>query len=392
MALSDINDLPDNPAAGQSGHRTAHTKIHSGLKSVKEELETRLRVVNEDALLYWRLALATRNTAPVNVFISGNSNWEGTGASTYNERFPKVLQDFLRKQFQPVDKIGATWPSFCWPNMTPVPTGQPFSSTGTVSKSSQFGLGRRGFKIESTGVLTVTFTGDRVIVPYTKATGAAKFTIALDGGAATNIDSYAATQSRAAWDSGALTRGSHTVVVTFDETSTAGRSVYLNGIITYDGDYAGGIRVHDHSTHGVTVSSFASNTFGWTGEFASHTWALGILGFGENDTASTPAQYKTDYLAYIAKLREYGMASTILLCHGPKPQATNAAVWESFGEVEREIAESDSKIAWVDLSKYVPGNQEGGSALGIYYDGTHFNAKGQGMKADIISNTLRPLP
>lgn len=39
MALDDIDDLPDNPSAGQSGHRVAHQKIHSGLKSVKKNLE-----------------------------------------------------------------------------------------------------------------------------------------------------------------------------------------------------------------------------------------------------------------------------------------------------------------------------------------------------------------
>ena len=42
MALEDINDLPDSPSAGQSGHREAHGKIHSGLKSVKTELSTRV--------------------------------------------------------------------------------------------------------------------------------------------------------------------------------------------------------------------------------------------------------------------------------------------------------------------------------------------------------------
>jgi hypothetical protein len=39
MALNDIDALPDNPSAGQSGHRQAHQKIHSGLKSVKAELD-----------------------------------------------------------------------------------------------------------------------------------------------------------------------------------------------------------------------------------------------------------------------------------------------------------------------------------------------------------------
>jgi lysophospholipase L1-like esterase len=42
MALDDIDALPDNPSAGQSGHRTAHQKIHAGLKSVKAELNGRL--------------------------------------------------------------------------------------------------------------------------------------------------------------------------------------------------------------------------------------------------------------------------------------------------------------------------------------------------------------
>lgn len=40
MSLDDINDLPDSPNAGQSGHRQSHAKIHSGLKSVKAELDS----------------------------------------------------------------------------------------------------------------------------------------------------------------------------------------------------------------------------------------------------------------------------------------------------------------------------------------------------------------
>jgi hypothetical protein len=384
--------VPTNPNAGISAAKVQELIDNLDFLTAAEGNATYAtpKVVNPDALLKWRASLGTRNTAPVEVFVSGNSNWEGTGATTYPERFPKVLQDFLRARLQPAGKVGAVWPSFTWPNMTPVPTGQPFSSTGAVTKSSQFGLGRRGFKLDPTGVLTIPFVGDRVIIPYTKASLGAKFTIVLDGGAPVAIDSYAGTQVRAAWDSGALTRGDHTVVVTFDATSTAGRSAYLNGAIIYDGDYNGGIRVHDHSTHGVTINSFATTTFGWTGEFAAKTWSLGILGFGENDIASTPAQYKTDYLAYIAKLREFGMASSLLICHGPKAQAANAAVWKALGDAEREIAEDDPDIAWLDLSKAVPGNAEGGATLGIYYDGTHFNGKGQGMKADIVASALLP--
>lgn len=54
------------------------------------------------------------------------------------------------------------------------------TTTGPVSKSSQFGLGRRCFKLDETGMLTFPFTGDRVVVPYTRASGRAKFTITLD--------------------------------------------------------------------------------------------------------------------------------------------------------------------------------------------------------------------
>lgn len=39
MSLDDINDLPDNPSAGQSGHRQSHAKIHSGLKAAKTVIE-----------------------------------------------------------------------------------------------------------------------------------------------------------------------------------------------------------------------------------------------------------------------------------------------------------------------------------------------------------------
>ena len=54
MALDDIDDLPDNPASGQSGHRQAHQKIHSGLKSVKDLIDAPAEIVAR--ALGWAIA------------------------------------------------------------------------------------------------------------------------------------------------------------------------------------------------------------------------------------------------------------------------------------------------------------------------------------------------
>lgn len=355
---------------------------------------TRARLVNPTALRKWYAALGARRTTPVRVAVTGNSNWEGTGATDYSDRLPVVLQEHLRRAVQPAGIVGAAYPNIHLAGMSPVPANPPYTVTGSAA-GSQYGLGGRGFKLVSGTSVSVPFTGDRVRVHYVRASAGGILNLVLDGGAAVTIDTFTSgAQANGVWDSGALTVGAHTLVLTRDAATTAGRDGYVGDVETFNGDYTAGIRVYDHARHGVTASGLYTSQTGWSDEWAALApWHLIVMGLGENDTARTPAQYKSDIQGLIAFHRASPRSYTgsFLLVHGPKPSDITQTVWDSFGLVEREIALSDADVACLDLTRDIPGVSDA-TGLGIYADTKHKNSAGQGWAADVIADVLLARP
>lgn len=351
-------------------------------------------LTNPDGLMKWWVALGKRQSNPVNVVVSGNSKREGTGATNYADRFPLALQDRLRQQFQPAGVVGAAVPNVHLAGMSPLPANLPYTIGGSAA-GSQYGFGGRGFKAISGTTITIPFTGTRAKIRYYRASGAGILNIVLDGAAPVTVDSWVSgASSFAVWDTGALARGAHTLVVTRDAATTAGRDVFLGDVEIFDGDEAKGIRVYDASRHGVTANGLYTSLTGWIaggGEFAAiGGWGLLVLGLGENDTALTAAQYKTEILGVINLFRTNGFASSVLLIHDAKPgNVVDSALWDAFGQVEREIALADPAVAHLDLSSIVP-DYDVTNALGVYSDDRHNTSGGQGWEADLVASVLMP--
>jgi hypothetical protein len=338
------------------------------------------------ALRKWQVALGNRRAAPVAVLLADNSVGEGQGASAYANRYPKALQDSLRARFQPPGIAGAAYAYVTRSALSPVPTGVPYTESGTVTIWSQ-GLGGRGWHLGIGGTVTLTFTGTRAKIDYTIAGGGGVMGVQLDGGAVqlVNVNTGGA-QSYGQWDSGALTAGSHTLIVTRDASSATNKDVYFDGFELFNGDEAGGIRVWDASKFGVTAQGYLSNL----NDLTRATWAVAVIGFGENDTARTTTQYQADLQTIITNFRATGLASSILLIHRPCPGTYDSAAWAAFGAVKATIAAGDPDITYLDLSTSMPGYDSGGSALGFYADTKHLNDKGQSWMADLVAAELLP--
>jgi lysophospholipase L1-like esterase len=350
-----------------------------------------LKVTNSAALKKWYMSVAQRNARQVKVAVTGNSNWEGTGATNYNERFPLALQENLRARLQPRNIIGAVVPNIHLSGSTPLPANLPYTVAGSAA-GSQYGLGGRGFKLVSGTTLTIPFTGDRTIIHWNRAGGGGIINIVLDGGAPVIIDTYYNSGNlHTVWDSGALTRGAHTLVLTRDASTAGGRDIYLDDVEIFDGDYTAGIRVYDCARHGVTANGLYTSQGGWDLEYmALAPWDLVIIGLGENDTALTKAQYKIEIQGVIAWHRSKGITAPFILVHGPKPSQYGQAIWDDFRDAEREIAESDSEVAAIDLCNIIPGKSN--DTLGVYAgaDTTHHSSAGQAWRADLIAKILLP--
>lgn len=348
----------------------------------------RLTLYNPAGLDKWRVALGNRRTSPVRVLVEGNSNWEGTGAADFAQRLPVVLNAELRARY---GLTGAANPYVTRSYITPAPTNAPYTISGTVG-TSQFGLGARGWSIaEGGGTITVPFTGDRVRVNYIRGGAAGIITLVLDGGAPVTINTVNASETGGQWDSGVLTRGPHTLVISRDPSSVSTRQIYINGVETYDGDFTSGIRVYDAGKHGLAAATLAASPHGERHEYPlAGPFGLIILGLGENDGAVTKAAYKTSIEAILTRYRGYGFTGSFLLCHGPLPGGGfDSTRWDEFGAAEREIAEASTDVAALDLSASIPGYATG-NALGIYADTKHNNSAGQAWRADLVRAALVP--
>lgn len=349
------------------------------------------------ALRKWWAALANRYAAPARVLVMGDSISEGTGSTTFARRWQAVLQGELRGRFQPPGVVGATIPYVtASPRATPLPTGLGVTTAGSPTQAS-FGLGLRALTVGVGQSVTFTFTGDRCTLVGTKGSSAGRYNIVLDGGAGVVVDGFQSGNpvgGNVIWDSGALARGSHTVVVTRDASTTnSPGNVFPEGLLTYDGDHDLGVRVIDGARHGAVLATFTGST-AWTNAVTTiGSFGLLVMAWGANDSTSgtTAAAFQTGLSSLITQVRAAGFAGSILLVGLDKRQTADAALWQSYLDAMQAIADGDPDIAYADLRSRMPdvGTAEA-TALGLYFDDVHPNDKGHGYIADQIATAILP--
>jgi hypothetical protein len=368
----------------------------AAISAAASDAATKYDALPDSAMRRWFAALGNRHTAPAKVLVFGDSNSEGTGAGTFQKRWMQVLQDALRSRYPVPGVTGAEFPYItASPRQTPALTGAPVSNVGATSAS--FGLGLRALTVEAGDSVTFTFTGDRCIFYATKGPSVGRYSIVLDGGAATVVDGFNSgtlITGQQIWDSGAISSGAHTVVVTRADTTTANPgNVFPEGLLTFNGDFAAGVRVIDGARHGTQVSTFSDSTAWQTALTNLGPFGLAIMPWGANDAVAgvTAATFKTKLLDLIADMRGAGFAGSVLLVGMPKRSEITDVLWVEYLTAMREVAADDADVAFLDLRSRIPdaGSAEA-VALDLYVDTVHYKPGAQGWIADEILHAISP--
>ena len=352
----------------------------------------------EEKIQDYQAKLPNAATSQVNILALGDSIVEGTGTSNVINRWITKLQTNLR--YRHGVPPGADFPYLAaWPR-TSAP-GMPVVRSGNVAVDMNRGFGQKAVIINTDGAVTFTFTGTSFKLMLLKGTTTGKMDVSIDGGAATTYDTNSLTNAPASaaylWASPALTRGVHTVRVSWNATSPTNYGIYLYGCLTYDGDENNGIRVIDGAYHGSTSSFYVS---AYLDQMVANMQAIGINSFGlvmtdvgTNDwNQGVPLDtYKSRLELLISKLRGGGYTNSIVLMNVYKGLGRDETTWAAYGDVMRQVAASDTKTAYFDWRMRMPDCPNPASdpaGLGFFADGLHPSDAGSSFIASFMTDYL----
>lgn len=277
------------------------------------------QLVPSAPLRNFRAALAARTTDPVDVLLVGDS-FMGNFRRTFPEkRFINHLRDAAQLKWAGALQGSGYHP--CAPDNGAAQSN--WVIAGGALRFNGFGLTRM-----STGLSTVAHTAtltvdcDRFHLAYSRTNTTGTMGVSIDGGAVQNIVTAGAPNiSTRLWDSGALSSGSHTVVVTW----VSGNIVLLDGLMAYNGDFASGIRFWD-SGYGGTVANhhYTATTTYYTG-CDNIKPNLVLLHFGTNELIAGVTA--TTFTAELKTLIDHILA----LCPSPKPSIGVLLAWPTSG-------------------------------------------------------------
>lgn len=358
--------------------------------------------VSDPALAAWRNALLASGTKPAQAIVIGDSISEGADAGPITNRWQTQVQKYLRQAYG-VPR-GAVFPFIPAMEATSGTTGWPVTRSGpdgTVVTDVNWGFGWRAAKVFAGGKVTFTFTGTSAAVMYTKASGVGRLNIIVDGGAPTVVDSNSVTNGptsdSATWNTGPLAAGNHVIEVGFDPSTPSGiTNVLVQGLLTWDGDEAAGIRFLDSAHSGFRSGNFSVNGSRVTANAlkAAGGASLAIIGIGTNDTLY-PAEfgnYRTNVERMITALRTTaGFDGSILLVHWYMTNQMTSAQWEPYGDILAQLAAADPKVSFLDMRRRMPDMPTpytDPSGFGYYAGNVHPSARGYKHIADTIAAHL----
>ncbi|MCG5460855.1 SGNH/GDSL hydrolase family protein [Micromonospora sp. MED01] len=334
------------------------------------------------------------SSSVASIVVIGDSNSEGTGATSTLLRWQYLLQQKLRARLQPGGVTGAAVPYIsASPRVSPPYGDYPRTATGGVTTAS-FGLGLRAAAIVSTDTVTFSFTGTRAKLFGTKGATVGKYSIKLDGGAETVVDGANASvlTGQLIWDSGTLTAGAHSVVVArAASTVTSPGPVYPEGLMTYNGDTNAGVRVVDAARHGSTLATFTGSNAWWTALGAVEGAQLLIMPWGANDSTSgtTASAFKIALNQMIADARSAGFTGTVLLLKMPKRGTADATLWANYMTQIDAVDLADANVLALDLRPSIPDQGTPAAiAAGLYADEVHFSNAGHALIADLVAAAI----
>lgn len=371
--------------------------------TLDSSLATSYPLIGYSDLLPWFVALGGRETKRANVVMIGASVTEGTGSGiTADMTLAQRLATTLRSRFPTKGLTSGGRGHIGQPASA---TSYPWTYTSAGSQAASVwdetfhvGMNHRTRVLQGDGTAvnynkaTLTLSGSITSfdISFTKTSlGGTNYAYyKIDGGAAVAFSTNAASPTPT------LLHIASPATTTIEIGNLTG-SLYLDGIVEYNGDENKGIQVHNCGHGSYTTANWNTNatTAGsWAYSIALLSPDLLIIGdLGVNDYVTTignktSAQFKTDLLSLIANLRTAGITCPILLAANYQVNYsgyTYVEPWANYVAAMKAVAAADSTIAFVDHSARMPATTS--NSLGIYgSDQIHPTAKGYGMMADTL--------
>ena len=360
-------------------------------------------------------ALARRSADPVDILCIGDSLTEGARVSTLEKRWVALLREKLRARFPTPGVTGGV--GYLCADYYAAGTNtdlEAFTQTGGVSDTGasdfkgRFGLGRRARVLSTVGdALSITVTCSSFDVIY-KANlgGATSLDVAIDGGLATTVSTVDAVTAAEGtrWNSGALTPGSHSIVITQKVGTT-----YVEGMMVYLGDEAAGIRMWESGQGGARSWSFNSPDNIWIVCVKTAFPSLVLIELGCNDwwynsggTAPygtyTPAAMVSNLTTLISAVKAqlaYATSVGIVIAHergdgGLAAGTIPLLAWSEYVAAYYGMVTADPSLFLVDMNNALgpsPASAPGSQSM-IATDKVHLNDYGSELYADAIFRAI----
>lgn len=342
------------------------------------------------------LNLASAATGQARVLFLGDSVLEGEGASTRaNRGSAKLVSEFRSRKGIAGNGSGmllhfqatSLSDSSAW--RSPLDASSQIANTGWFSTQ-----GHRGADYDAMGDYAEwTVQGTSVDFVSMHGYGGGSFSVSVDGGAATVIDTSPGSPSSSVATRISLgASGSHTV----RSTLTAGGGGTADGLVVYDGDEATGITWWD-CTHGGYSSQDFANTGavdyrgGWTA-FDPHLIVDNSTGIGDYNGSNTLSQFASNLTA---RLNVYAaLPSTpdviLLLTYKLPSQVTNTnsvgLTVQNYYDQAASIAASYPNVTVLDLNAVYPNFASTSGWLAS--DNGHPSDLGHQAIADAVANAI----
>jgi lysophospholipase L1-like esterase len=349
----------------------------------------------DPALRTFHAALANRAYAPVKIVALGASTVDGVGVTAWGRALLDRLAVNLRVTY-PISGVTGGAGFIPAQPTTPAIPGYPVTPGGGTSYATTTpGWANRSLQLTATGnSLTFTFTGTSVGIAYGQYTGGGTANVVIDAAAPIALVTNGATTDRfRMWNSGGLTRGAHTVTLTW-----VSGPVYIRGFFAFDQDENSGIHIYNGGRAGWTSTDYAAPA-------AQLQWSFGItqaqphlvlIDLGRNDYTSAPqvgsATVRANLLTIIGVVRANCTTNPSIVLYetqrigGP----INGEQWPQYRAMYESVAAADPMVTCFDLGlRHLPPQDD--NTLGLYNtDITHLTDRGHQNVADYLAAFLAP--
>jgi lysophospholipase L1-like esterase len=341
----------------------------------------------------WYVALANRHYARASVVIIGDSITEGQGATAMTRRYVDRLAANLRNRFPTTGALGTGGGRGMLAPQLSGSTTYPATSYVTVAgtpggPTNGYGPKKAVWNISGAGrSYTYALTGTSADVHYVRNGGNGTFSWAVDGGAATNIDTG---PSGSALTDGVATRiplganGPHTLTLAY----VSGGATYIDGVVEFAGDEASGIMVHDFGHFGWTSTDWAGGNYpasAWPATVNAMAPALLGIQLGANDYGNNipPVTFQANLQSIITQTRAAMTAPypPVVLALTPQRTGTYAYQWAQYVAAAYAVAAADPTVSVLEHGARMPA-VTAAQTYGLYVDGVHPSDKGHSMLAD----------